>query len=61
MVVKKASDESKGTVGVSVRLPEGLLAEIDRMAADDRRTRGNMVRLLLEDAVAAKNAESRKK
>ena len=38
-----------GSVGVSVRLPANLLAEIDRIAADERRTRGNVIRIALED------------
>jgi len=38
-------------VGVSVRLPVTLLQEIDRLAEQERRTRGNVIRLLLEDAL----------
>ena len=41
-------------MGVSVRLPATLLAEIDRLAQQERRTRGNLVRILLEDALKAK-------
>lgn len=39
------------SVGVSVRLPVALLEEIDRLAGEERRTRGNVIRLLLEDAL----------
>ena len=38
-------------LGVSVRLPAALLQEIDRLAEQERRTRGNVIRLLLEDAL----------
>ncbi len=39
------------SIGVSVRLPVALLEEIDRVADQERRTRGNLIRLLLEDAL----------
>jgi metal-responsive CopG/Arc/MetJ family transcriptional regulator len=39
--------------GVSVRLPSHLLKQIDSLAEQERRTRGNMIRLLLEDALNA--------
>jgi metal-responsive CopG/Arc/MetJ family transcriptional regulator len=41
-------------VGVSVRLPAVLLAEIDRIAQDERRNRANVIRILLEDALEAR-------
>jgi metal-responsive CopG/Arc/MetJ family transcriptional regulator len=44
------------SVGVSVRLPSLLLAQIDSLAGQERRTRGNVIRLLLEDALALKAA-----
>ena len=47
-MVTKQEPES---VGVSVRLPAALLEEIDRLAEQERRTRGNVIRLLLEDAL----------
>lgn len=43
--------EEPESVGVSVRLPLALLEEIDQLAEDERRTRGNVIRLLLEDAL----------
>ena len=48
---KKAQKEVGPGVGVSVRLPAEMLKEIDRLADQERRTRGNMVRILLEDAL----------
>jgi len=51
MAKKPEREEPKGSVSVSVRLPEELLTEIDSLATEERRTRGNMVRLLLEDAL----------
>ncbi len=36
---------------MSFRLPAALLAQIDRLANDERRTRGNAIRLLLEEAL----------
>ena len=47
----KARDQEAGTTGVSVRLPTEMLASIDRLANDERRTRGNAIRLLLEEAL----------
>jgi len=49
-MARKDKDEP-GTVGVSVRIPTEMLREIDRLADQERRTRGNMVRVLLEDAL----------
>jgi metal-responsive CopG/Arc/MetJ family transcriptional regulator len=48
MAKNKQEPES---VGVSVRLPMDLLKEIDGLAEEERRTRGNVIRLLLEDAL----------
>jgi metal-responsive CopG/Arc/MetJ family transcriptional regulator len=36
---------------VSVRLPEELLKRIDERAIEERRSRGNLIRLLLERAM----------
>jgi metal-responsive CopG/Arc/MetJ family transcriptional regulator len=33
---------------LSIRLPQSLLAKIDALAEQERRSRGNLVRLLLE-------------
>ena len=44
-------------MGVSVRLPTALLADIDRIAEQERRTRGNVIRLLLEDALKARSTK----
>jgi hypothetical protein len=44
----------RGTTGVSVRLPNEMLAQVDRLANDERRTRGNAIRLLLEEALQSR-------
>jgi hypothetical protein len=36
---------------VSFRLPAALLAQIDKLADDERRSRGDAIRLLLEEAL----------
>lgn len=60
MKTTKAPDQEAGrasggsTTGVSVRLPGEMLAQIDRLANDERRTRGNAIRLLLEEALKAR-------
>jgi metal-responsive CopG/Arc/MetJ family transcriptional regulator len=54
MAKKPEKEEASGSVGVSVRLPESLLIQIDRLAEQERRTRGNMIRILLEDALKAR-------
>ena len=38
---------------MSFRLPAALLAQIDRLANDERRTRGNAIRLLLRGIAGA--------
>jgi metal-responsive CopG/Arc/MetJ family transcriptional regulator len=43
--------EEQGTTGISVRLPNEMLAQIDKLANEERRTRGNAIRLLLEEAL----------
>jgi hypothetical protein len=45
---------------VSFRLPVALLAQIDKLANDERRTRGNAIRLLLEEALRARTDEKTK-
>ncbi len=57
MVKKREKEQEAGSVGVSVRLPTALLADIDRIAEQERRTRGNVIRLLLEDALKARSAK----
>jgi hypothetical protein len=48
---KRALGLQSESVGVSFRLPTALLAQIDKLANDERRTRGNLLRLLLEEAL----------
>ena len=50
-VLMAKTKEEPESLGVSVRLPATLLAEIDRLAEVERRTRGNVIRLLLEEAL----------
>jgi metal-responsive CopG/Arc/MetJ family transcriptional regulator len=35
-------------IGLSIRLPQSLLAKIDALAEQERRSRGNLIRVLLE-------------
>jgi len=51
MTRKEEKEQESGSVGVSVRLPSSLLAVLDRIADEERRTRGNVIRILLEDAL----------
>jgi len=46
---KKPEAQEPESVGVSVRLPATLLAELDQIANEERRTRGNVIRIALED------------
>jgi hypothetical protein len=46
---KSEPDPGGASVGVSVRLPAELLDRIDRLAEIERRTRGNVIRIALED------------
>ena len=57
MANRNKQEEEKGSVGVSVRLPGEMVAQIDRMAEGERRSRGNMIRILLEDALKAREEE----
>ena len=53
-MARKPEAKDPEYVGVSVRLPATLLAEIDSLAVEERRTRGNLIRLLLEDALKSR-------
>lgn len=46
-------------VKLFVRLEAGLLAALKRVAAEDRRPVANMVRKLLEEALAARGVATR--
>jgi len=50
----KTKSEEAGTTGVSVRLPNEMLEQVDKLANDERRTRGNAIRLLLEEALQSR-------
>jgi len=52
---------AKGVGGSGhIRAAVALLAQIDRLANDERRTRGNAIRLLLEEALRARTAKKTK-
>ena len=57
LIMAKSKPEPE-SVGVSVRLPSSLLVQIDRLAEQERRTRGNLIRLLLEDALKSRAGEA---
>ena len=57
-MARKQEAKDPESVGVSVRLPATLLANIDRLAVEERRTRGNLIRLLLEDALKSRAGDS---
>jgi metal-responsive CopG/Arc/MetJ family transcriptional regulator len=57
-MARKQEAKDAESVGVSVRLPATLLANIDRLAVEERRTRGNLIRLLLEDALKSRAGDS---
>jgi hypothetical protein len=50
---------SDNRVPVTVRLTVAGLAEIDRLASDEERDRSSMIRLLLKEAVAARQKVKR--
>jgi hypothetical protein len=43
---------------IAIRLDAEALAALDRIAADENRTRSNVIRLLLSEAIAARAATS---
>jgi predicted transcriptional regulator len=47
------ADKNDDTVGISVRVPRTTVEELDRIAKDTDRTRGNVVRIALRDWIAA--------
>ena len=49
MAKPKASE--RGTSSVSVRLPDELIERIDSRANEEHRSRGNLIRMLLEEAM----------
>jgi metal-responsive CopG/Arc/MetJ family transcriptional regulator len=48
-MAKKPEAQEPESVGVSVRLPATLLSELDQIANEERRTRGNVIRIALEE------------
>ena len=51
---KTQPEQERGTTSVSVRLPDELLQQIDGLARTSRRTRGQVMRLLLEAGLTTK-------
>ena len=49
-MAKKTGREERGTTSVSVRLPNDLLEWIDNRAADEHRSRANLIKMLLQEA-----------
>jgi metal-responsive CopG/Arc/MetJ family transcriptional regulator len=45
------------TSPVSLRIPTDLLKDIDKQALLERRERSNLIRILLEDALAARKKQ----
>lgn len=55
MVQKKPKEElDRGTTSVSVRLDDELIAWLDQVAADENRSRANLIETLLKQARAAR-------
>ena len=57
MAKPKASE--RGTSSVSVRLPDELIDRIDSRANEEHRSRGNLIRMLLEQAMSENEAKKR--
>ena len=55
----QSEPEATETTGLSVRVPVQLLARIDALTAAEKRTRGNMVRVLLEEALDSRDRDNR--
>jgi len=43
---------SPGNTQISISMPQSMLEGLDRLAASQRRTRSNMLHILVDDAVA---------
>ncbi len=44
---------------ISIRIPEDLKARLEALAAEERRSLSNLINILLEDALAEREAPSR--
>jgi metal-responsive CopG/Arc/MetJ family transcriptional regulator len=55
----QSEPETTETTGLSVRVPVHLLARIDALTSAEKRTRGNMVRVLLEEALDSRDRDNR--
>jgi hypothetical protein len=57
MIIKKPKEDrelDRGTTSVSVRLDDELIAWLDQVAADENRSRANLIETLLKQARAAR-------
>lgn len=60
MVHKKSKEDrelERGTTSVSVRLDDELIAWLDQVAADENRSRANLIETLLKQARAARGVK----
>jgi len=60
MVHKKSKEDrelERGTTSVSVRLDDELIAWLDQTAADENRSRANLIETLLKQARAARGVK----
>ncbi len=57
-MAKKAKEE-RGTSNVSVRLPDELISKLDTRANEEHRSRGNLIRMLLEEAMSQNHGKKR--
>jgi len=58
MAPKKPKEElDRGTTSVSVRLDDELIAWLDQTAADENRSRANLIETLLKQARAARGVK----
>jgi metal-responsive CopG/Arc/MetJ family transcriptional regulator len=58
-MAKKAKKEDRGTSNVSVRLPDELISKLDTRANEEHRSRGNLIRMLLEEAMTQNEGKKR--
>jgi predicted DNA-binding protein len=57
MAKMRGKTDDSETVGTSVRLPKELRARLEAVAAEERRTLGNVIRIALEDWLRARAAK----
>ena len=55
----RKAKEDRGTSNVSVRLPDELISKLDTRANEEHRSRGNLIRMLLEQAMSENEVKKR--